>query len=348
MAREVRTQVGQSVSRVANELALGHFVLDGWTGQVDGEENEREAENVDGVLAQLQLRVARAEALGELLEQHGQVGVAFFGRLDLGEESAQGGWQELVLVVVQNDDVLEDRWLFFEELLFLFGVQLLGRVDEFGNLEWIVVHEILFDQVLHSLLPIGVERQGRLVQVHEYGAESLAQRVRRRRRLFARGVHDGLDALFVVNAGIAPRRATQRLPQDVVVRQARPHAGGQAQIGGVQVFEYLQRQLGRNLIEIRKLDAGFITSPTATAGGRRVGCCRAAPLIRALVSSRPRGVGGGRRFFGAVRDGGRAEFELFQLVKQQAHVGGGVGRIRKPNKNRSTSSTIPVLANGFT
>ena len=51
MAGEVRAQVWQSVSRVANELALGHFVLDGGTGQVDGEEDEREAEDVDGVFA---------------------------------------------------------------------------------------------------------------------------------------------------------------------------------------------------------------------------------------------------------------------------------------------------------
>lgn len=51
MTGEVGAQVWQSVSRIANELALGHFVLDGWTCQIDGEEDEREAKNVDGVFA---------------------------------------------------------------------------------------------------------------------------------------------------------------------------------------------------------------------------------------------------------------------------------------------------------
>lgn len=142
--------------------------------------------------------------------------------------------------------------------------------------------------------------------MHEYGAESLAQRVR---GLLA-GVHDGFDALFVVNAGIAPRRATQGLPQDVIVCQAGPHASGQTQIGGVQVFEYLKRQLGRNLIEIRKLDSGFKSLRSAA----RVCHVLLAGSGWRLVGPR------GELVIGTVRNGGWTELELFQFIKQQTHV----------------------------
>ena len=89
MSGEVDAEIGQSVARVLDELALGHLVLYGRTRQVDGEENEREAENVDGVFVEAELRVARAEAFRELLEQQRQVRVALAWCLDLREEAPQ-------------------------------------------------------------------------------------------------------------------------------------------------------------------------------------------------------------------------------------------------------------------
>jgi len=111
MAGEVGAEVGQGVARVANELALGHFVLDVGTGEVEGEEEEREAEDVHGVRVERQLRVAGAEAARELLEEERQIGGALRGHSrDLGEEAAKGGGQELVLVVVQLDHILQHRF----------------------------------------------------------------------------------------------------------------------------------------------------------------------------------------------------------------------------------------------
>ena len=68
MTGKVGTEVGQSITRVLDKLTLGHFILHRRTGQVNGEQDEREAENVNGVFGQAQLWIAWAEAFGELLE----------------------------------------------------------------------------------------------------------------------------------------------------------------------------------------------------------------------------------------------------------------------------------------
>ena len=259
MAGKVGAQVGQRVASVAYEFAFAHFVLDRRIEQVDREQDERKAEYVDGVLGETELRVARGESFGELLEQQRQVRVALLGRLDLGKEAAQRHRQELILVVVQAHDVVEHRLALLEQLGLLLAAQLLRRVDELGDLLGVVVHQPLADQVVEAFAPVGVERQRRLVKVHEYFAKVA------RRLLFATGcaecrgrdrgsvsVVDGESTM--VARRVRPRRLAQALPEDVVVGQRRPDTRGQAQIGGVQVFEYLQRQLGRHCVQVGKGD----------------------------------------------------------------------------------------------
>ncbi len=132
MAGEVGAEVGQGVARVANELALGHFVLDVGTGEVEGEEEEREAEDVHGVRVERQLRVAGAEAARELLEEERQIGGALRGHSrDLGEEAAKGGGQELVLVVVQLDHILQHRFAEKTRSLLLVRSLLLEKIPRY-------------------------------------------------------------------------------------------------------------------------------------------------------------------------------------------------------------------------
>jgi len=53
---------------------------------------------------------------------------------------------------------------------------------------------------------------------------------------------------------VAPRVPAQTLPQDVVVGQARPDAGGQAQVGGVEVLEDLEGELGRHVTQVGEVE----------------------------------------------------------------------------------------------
>ena len=57
------------VARVADELSLGHLVLDVGGGQVDGEEDQGEAEHVDRVHCHTKSRVALTKSDGKLLKK---------------------------------------------------------------------------------------------------------------------------------------------------------------------------------------------------------------------------------------------------------------------------------------
>lgn len=90
-------------SRVLDELPLGHLVLDVGGGQVDGEEDQGEAEHVDRVHCHTKSRVALTKSDGKLLKKSLQVGAPFIWGLKFGKESSESIGKECVGVILERD-----------------------------------------------------------------------------------------------------------------------------------------------------------------------------------------------------------------------------------------------------
>lgn len=107
----VRNVVGGSAS-VSDELPLGHLVFDVRAGQVDGQQDETVAEDVDGIRTKAEVpdqpRVTRTEPVTEFGDERLQVLASLLRGVDVSEEVPQSVRKELVTEIMKRHQLIQD------------------------------------------------------------------------------------------------------------------------------------------------------------------------------------------------------------------------------------------------
>lgn len=166
---KVVRNVMSGAAGVSDELAFGHFVFDMGTGQVDGQQDETVAQDVNGIGAEAKLADQPGVACAEAVAEFGDEGLQIFSPLlrgvDVSEKVPQRVGEELVTEIMKRHQLVQDVSPLIQVNPKHLPVEPSGVKNELGQLCGVVHQNAFRQEVTNALLWVSVKCQTAFIEL---------------------------------------------------------------------------------------------------------------------------------------------------------------------------------------